>query len=53
VAQLYKASKLAFSDLNRNRKLGLNPWSPYARVAKGLLKTSRNKLKKQAQMTQN
>jgi len=31
-----KASKLAFSDINRNQKLC---WSPYAGVATGLLKT--------------
>jgi len=28
VDQTYKASKLAFSDINRNRKLGLSPRSP-------------------------
>jgi len=45
VEQTYKASKLAFFDINRNRKLG---WSPYAGVATGLLKTPWTQLKKQA-----
>jgi len=52
VAQTYKASKLAFFDINRNRRLGQSPRSPYAGVATGLLKTSRTQLKKQAKMTQ-
>jgi len=49
VVQTYKASKHAFSDINRNRKLGR---SPYAGVATGLLKTPRTQLEKQAKMTQ-
>jgi len=52
VEQTYKASKLAFSDINRNRKLGLSPRSPGAGVATGLLKTPWTQLKKQAKMTQ-
>jgi len=28
-------SKLAFSDISRNRRLGLSPRSPYAGVATG------------------
>jgi len=32
-------SKLAFSDINCNRRLGLSPRSPCAGVATGLLKT--------------
>jgi len=44
MAQTYKASKLAFFEINR--RLGQ---SPYAGVAPGLLKTSRTQLKKQAQ----
>jgi len=36
VEQTYKESKLAFSDVKRNRKHGR---SPYAGVATGLLKT--------------
>jgi len=44
--------KLAFSDINRNRKLGLSPRSPCVRVATGLLKTPRTQHKKQANMTQ-
>jgi len=50
VEQTYKASKLAFSDINRNRRLGLNPRSPYAVVATVLLKTPRTQLKIQAKM---
>jgi len=45
-------SKLAFSDINRNRKLGLSSRSPCAGVAAGLLKTPRTQLKKQEKMTQ-
>ena len=41
VEQTYKASKLAFSDINRNQKLGRSPRSPYAGVATGLSKTPR------------
>ena len=47
--QIYKASKLAFSDINRNWRLGL---SPCTGVATGLLKTPRTQLEKQAKMTQ-
>jgi len=36
VAQMYKPSKLAFSDDNRKRRLGLSPRSPGAGVATGL-----------------
>jgi len=43
---MYKASKLAFSDANRNQRLGLSPRSPCAAVATGLLKTPRTQLKK-------
>jgi len=43
-----QASKLAFSDTNRNRRLGL---SPCVGVATGLFKTPRTRLKKQAKMT--
>jgi len=39
-------SKLAFSDINRNRRLGLSPRSPCDGVAGGLLKTPRAQLKK-------
>jgi len=35
VAQMYKASNLAFSNINRNRRLGLSPRSPFAGVATG------------------
>jgi len=35
----YKASKLAFSDIDRNRRRRQNPTSPCAGVATGLLKT--------------
>jgi len=45
-------SKLAFSDINRNRKLGRSLMSPYAGVATGLLKIPKTQLKKQAKMTQ-
>jgi len=43
--QTYKASKVTFSDINRDRKLGRSPRSPYARVATGLLKTPWTQLK--------
>jgi len=49
VEQTYKASKLAFSDVKRNRKHGR---SPYAGVATGLLKTPWTQLKKMGKMTQ-
>jgi len=49
---MYEAIKLVFSDINRNRRLWLNPWSPCAGFATGLLKTPRTQLKKQAKMTQ-
>jgi len=42
-------SKLAFSGINCNRRLGL---SPCAGVATGLLKTPRKQFKKQAKMKQ-
>jgi len=46
VEQTYKPSKLAFSDINLNRKLGRSPRSPYAGVATGLLKPPWTQLKK-------
>jgi len=52
VEQIYKASNIAFSDVNRNQKLGRSPRSPSAGVASGLLKIPRTQLKKQAKMTQ-
>jgi len=52
VEQTYEASKLALCDINRNRRLGRNPRSPYAGVATGLLKTPTTQLKIQAKMTQ-
>jgi len=36
VAQIYKARKLAFSDINRNRRLGLSPRCSCAGVNAGL-----------------
>jgi len=45
VEQKYKASKLTFSYIKRDRKLGRSPRSPYAGVATGLLKTPRAQLK--------
>jgi len=45
VEQTYKASKLAFSDIKRYRKLGRSPRSPYAGVVAGLLKTPRTQFK--------
>jgi len=45
VAQIYKASKLPFSDINRNRRLGLSSRRPCAGVATGLLKTPKTQLK--------
>jgi len=45
VAQVYKASKLAFTDINRNRRLGLSPRSPCAGVTTVLLKTPKTHLK--------
>jgi len=39
VAQTYKASMLAFSDINRNRKLGRSPRIPYDGVATFKFKT--------------
>jgi len=48
VEQTYKASKVAFSDINCNRKLGRSPRSPCAGVATGLLKTPQTQLEKQA-----
>jgi len=50
--QTYKLSKLAFSDINRNRRLGRIPRRPYTIVATGLLKTIWTQLQKQAKMTQ-
>jgi len=44
-------SKVAFSDINRNRKLGVSPRRSYAGVATGLLKTPRKQHKKQAKIT--
>jgi len=41
------------AHINRNRRLGLNPWSPCAGVATGLLKPPRTQHKKQVNMTQN
>jgi len=52
VGQIYKASKLAFSDINRNRRLRPSPRSPCAGVATGPLKTPRTQLKKRAKTTQ-
>jgi len=52
VAQVYKASKLTFTDINRNRRLGLSPTSRCAGVATVLLKTPRTQLKKQAKIIQ-
>ena len=52
VAQTYKASKLEFSDTNRNRRFELKPQNPCAGVATGALKTPRTTLKKQAKKTQ-
>jgi len=45
VALIYKASKLAFSDINRYRRLWPSPRSPCAGTATGLLKTPRTQLK--------
>jgi len=45
VAQIYKAIKLDFSDINRNRRLPLSPRSPCVGVANGLLKTLKTQLK--------
>jgi len=45
VTQIYKASKLAFSDINRNRRLRLSPSSPCAGVTTELLKTPKTLLK--------
>jgi len=45
VEQTYKASMLAFSDINPNRSLGRSPRSPCAGVATGLLKTPWTRLK--------
>jgi len=42
VAQIYKACKLAFSDINRNRRLGLRSRSPYVGVATRLFKNEQN-----------
>jgi len=52
VEQIYKASNIALSDINRSQKLRLRPRSPYAGVASGLLKIPRTQLKKQTKMTQ-
>jgi len=52
VAQICKASKLAFSYINRNRRLGLNPRIPCTGISTGLLKTPRTQLQKLAKMTQ-
>jgi len=46
VAQIYKASKFALSDINRNQR------HPCTGVVSGLLQTPRTQLKKQAKMTQ-
>jgi len=45
VAQIYKASLLAFSDINRNQRLRISPRSPCSAVTTGLLKTSRTQHK--------
>jgi len=45
VSQIHKESNLAFSDVNRTRRLRLIPWSPCVGVATGLLKTPRTLLK--------
>jgi len=52
VEQTYKASKLAFSDINCNQKLRRSPRSLCAGIATGPLKTPRTQLKRQAKMTQ-
>ena len=45
VAQTYGASKLAFSDINRNQRLGQNPRTRVPASPHGLLKTPRTQLK--------
>jgi len=50
VAQIYKASKLVFSDIYRIRRLGLSPRSSCAGVVTGLLKLSRKQLWKNRQI---
>ena len=45
VAQTYGASKLAFSDTNRNRRLGQSPRARIPASPHGLLKTPRTQLK--------
>jgi len=45
VAQTYKASKLAFSDIIHSPRLGQSPRSPCNGVATGLLKTPRTQLR--------
>ena len=52
LSPIYQASKLEFSDMNRNRRLGLNPRSPCAGIAIGLLETPWTQVKKQAKLTQ-
>ena len=52
LAQIYKASKLALSDTDLNRRLGFSSRRPCARVVTGLLKTPRTQLEKQAKMAQ-
>jgi len=47
VAQIWKASKLAFSNINRNRRLGLSPRCPCSGVAHWVVKTPRTQLTKQ------
>jgi len=51
-AQIYKARKLAFSNIDHKGRLGLCPTSSCAAVGTGLLKTPRTQLKKHAKMTQ-
>ena len=45
-AQIYKADKLAFSDINRSRRLGRRPTGLFVGVATGLLKTPKTQLKR-------
>jgi len=46
VAQVYKAIKLTFFDIYRNRRLGISPRRPCTGAATGLLKTPRTQHKK-------
>jgi len=43
---VYRATELAFSNINRDRTLGLSSCSPCDGVATGLLKTPGMQLKK-------